>query len=41
MESPAATWPIFEGSKQSAGARSNPNYMEIAAPPPNLNIKVP
>ena len=25
----------------SAGARSDPNYMEIAAPPPNLNIKVP
>ena len=37
---PGCSLPIFEGSQQSAGVRSDPNYMEITAPP-NLNIKVP
>jgi hypothetical protein len=40
MANPDAAWPIFEGLQQSAGVRSDPNYMEIAAPP-NLNIKIP
>jgi hypothetical protein len=41
MASPDVAYPIFEGSQQSVGIRSDPNYMEIAAPPPDLNIKVP
>src|ERR1700730_5670832 len=31
MASPVAAYPIFEGSQQSAGVRSDPNYMETAA----------
>jgi hypothetical protein len=41
MASPAAACSIFEGSQQSAGIRSDPNYMEIDAPPTKLNIKIP
>jgi len=41
MASQDAACPIFVGSQRSAGVRSDSNYMEIAAPPPNLNIKVP
>jgi len=40
MANPDAACPIFEGSQQSVGIRSDPNYMEMA-PPPDLNIKVP
>jgi hypothetical protein len=40
MASRDAAYPIFERSQQSAGVRSDPNYMEIAAQP-NPNIKVP
>src|ERR1700730_13100790 len=32
MASPGAACPIFEGSQRSAGVRSDPNYMETAAP---------
>src|ERR1700736_3927898 len=32
MASPNAACPIFEGSQRSAGVRSDPNYMETAAP---------
>jgi hypothetical protein len=32
MASPDAACRIFEGLQQSVGVRSDPNYMEIAAP---------
>jgi hypothetical protein len=40
MASADAAYPIFEGSQQSVGIRSDPKYMEMA-PPSDLNIKVP